>query len=213
VTDSMRHGKPPDKAREGVAGVVLCGGRSRRMGRSKALVEFEGRPMLVRIIRRIAPVVEPIVVVAAPGQPLPPLPDNVRVAHDAVAGRGPLEGIRRGLEWVEPSARAAFVVSCDVPRIRAEFVRALIERLDQDDIVVPVDAQHQHVLTAVYRTHLHERIRALQEAGKSRPRDLLEVVRVARIPVDELRQVDPRLDSLANANTPEALADLLQRPS
>src|SRR5438270_831670 len=49
--------KPPDPA---IAGVVLCGGASSRMGTPKALIEFEGQPLVVRVAERIAVVVHPV---------------------------------------------------------------------------------------------------------------------------------------------------------
>src|SRR5215472_10050859 len=80
------------------AGIVLCGGQSSRMGRPKAWLPFDGEPMLVRVVRRLGEAVGPLVVVAAPGQDVPPLPADVEVVRDEVAGRGPLQGLQAGLE-------------------------------------------------------------------------------------------------------------------
>ena len=57
-----------------IAGIILCGGRSTRMGTSKALLPFGGETMLQRIVRLLGTVASPLVVVAAAGQPLPNLP-------------------------------------------------------------------------------------------------------------------------------------------
>ncbi|HUR55514.1 MAG TPA: NTP transferase domain-containing protein, partial [Gemmataceae bacterium] len=61
------------------AGIVLCGGRSSRMGRAKAWLPFGGETMLQRVVRVVGEVVSPVVVVAAAGQDVPPLPVGVRI--------------------------------------------------------------------------------------------------------------------------------------
>ena len=61
-----------------VAGVVLCGGRSSRMGRPKAWLPFGRELMLPRVVRLLGEAVGPVAVVAAPGQDLPPLPEAYR---------------------------------------------------------------------------------------------------------------------------------------
>src|SRR5262245_46114604 len=80
-----------------VGGVVLCGGQSSRMGRPKAWLPIGGETMLGRVVRLLGEVVSPLVVVAAPGQELPPLPPGVTVVRDPERGRGPLQGLAAGL--------------------------------------------------------------------------------------------------------------------
>lgn len=72
-----------------VAGIVLCGGMSQRMGRPKAWLPFGGELMLPRVVRLLSEVVSPVIVVAAPEQELPPLPAGIAVVRDEekVAGR------------------------------------------------------------------------------------------------------------------------------
>src|SRR5262245_64236372 len=96
-------------------GIVLCGGRSTRMGSSKALLPFGPELMLQRVVRLLSQVVSPIVVVAAPGQEIPPLPADVILTRDEREGRGPLEGLLAGLTAIAPHADAAYATSCDVP--------------------------------------------------------------------------------------------------
>jgi len=70
--------------------IVLCGGKSSRMGSPKALLPFGPETMLQRVVRRLAGVVSPIVVVAAVDQRLPELSHQVIVTRDEQQGRGPL---------------------------------------------------------------------------------------------------------------------------
>ena len=65
-----------------IGGLVLCGGKSSRMGLSKATLPFGPELMLLRVVRLLSSVAQPIVVVAASGQDLPPLPSGVILARD-----------------------------------------------------------------------------------------------------------------------------------
>ena len=78
-------------------GIVLCGGKSTRMGAPKATLPFGPETMLQRVVRLLGTVVSPIVVVAAREQVLPELPDGVIVTRDEREQQGPLEGLRAGL--------------------------------------------------------------------------------------------------------------------
>src|SRR5262245_1380289 len=106
-----------------IGGVVLCGGQSSRMGRPKAWLPFGGELMLPRVVRLLREAVGTVVVVAAPGQELPPLPEDVEVARDPQPGLGPLQGLAVGLQALEGQAEAAYATSCDVPFLSPAFVR------------------------------------------------------------------------------------------
>jgi len=100
------------------AGVVLCGGQSSRMGRPKAWLPFGNELMLPRVVRLLSEVVSPVVVVAAPGQEVPPLPPGVEIAHDAEPGRGPLAGLCAGLATLRGGPTPLTSRPCDVPFLR-----------------------------------------------------------------------------------------------
>src|SRR5687767_5196010 len=112
-----------------LAGIVLCGGKSTRMGVPKATLPFGPETMLQRVVRLLGTVVSPIVVVAAKEQSLPALPDAVTVTRDEREARGPLEGLRAGLKALPESVAAAYVTSCDVPLLVPALVERMIELL------------------------------------------------------------------------------------
>src|SRR5438445_12995555 len=87
-----------------VGGIVLAGGKSSRMGLPKATLPFGPELMLQRVIRLLRSIVQPIVVVVAPGQELPSLPSDVLLARDEREARGPLEGLFAGLSAIAPHA-------------------------------------------------------------------------------------------------------------
>jgi molybdopterin-guanine dinucleotide biosynthesis protein A len=112
------------------AGVVLAGGRSTRMGSAKAALAWHGSTLLRRVTGLVGRAVQgPVVVVRAPGQDLPALPDQVEVAEDPVAGRGPLQGLAVGLAWLAGRAEVAFVCGTDLPFLHPAFVRRVLAEL------------------------------------------------------------------------------------
>src|SRR5947209_3681539 len=128
------------------AGVVLCGGQSKRMGRAKAWLPFAGEFMLPRVVRLLRQAVEPVVVVAAPDQEVPPLPAEVAVVRDEEKGRGPLQGLAAGLHALAGRVEAAYLSSCDVPLLRPAFVRRLVELLGEHAVCVPRAGGYHHPL-------------------------------------------------------------------
>src|SRR5688572_5776003 len=104
------------------------------MGVPKATLPFGTETMLQRVVRLLGTVVSPVLVVAAQGQSLPGLPDEVRVARDEREARGPLEGIRAGLSGLPESTDAAYITSCDVPLLVPAFVERMIDLMGDHDI-------------------------------------------------------------------------------
>jgi molybdopterin-guanine dinucleotide biosynthesis protein A len=185
------------------AGIVLCGGQSRRMGRPKAWLPFAGELMLPRVVRQLGAAVAPVVIVAAPGQELPPLPGGVTVVRDEEEGRGPLQGLAAGLAALAGRADAAYLSSCDVPFLRPAFVRRLVDLLGEHAVCVPRVGEHHHPLAAVYRLDVAADVRRLLAEGRLRPFFLFEAVPTRVVGAAELADVDPDLRTLRNLNTPE----------
>jgi molybdopterin-guanine dinucleotide biosynthesis protein A len=184
-----------------VAGIVLCGGHSTRMGRSKAWLPISDELMLPRVVRLLSGVVSPIVVVAAAGQELPPLPPNVILTHDPEPDRGPLQGLVAGFAPLPISTGAAYVSACDVPFLQPAFVRRMIDLLGDADACVPKVDGFLHPLAAVYRRSVITVAEQTLAAGDRSLTRLCSVVRARIVTADELRDVDPQLQSLRNVNT------------
>jgi molybdopterin-guanine dinucleotide biosynthesis protein A len=186
-----------------VGGIILCGGQSKRMGRPKAWLPFGGELMLPRVARLLGEAVAPLVVVAAPEQDLPPLPSDISVVRDEEKGRGPLQGLKAGLESLKGCADAAYLSSCDVPFLRSGFVRRLIDLLGEHHICVPQAGGYHHPLAAVYRLETLDAVSRLLVEDRLRPVFLFEAVPTRIVGEDELRDVDSGLETLRNLNTPE----------
>jgi molybdopterin-guanine dinucleotide biosynthesis protein A len=182
------------------AGIVLCGGRSTRMGTSKALLPFGSETMLQRVVRILGDLVAPIVVVAAVDQELPPLPHDVIVTRDENEGRGPLEGLRAGLKALPLDADIAYVTSCDVPLLVPGFVRQILDLAVGYDVAVMEIDGFTHPLSAVYRRTTLPHIAGLLAENRLRPVFLFDAVKTRRVRPDEMT-ADPDLRTLRNLNT------------
>jgi molybdopterin-guanine dinucleotide biosynthesis protein A len=175
----------------GRSGIVLCGGRSSRMGRPKAWLPWRGRPMVAHVVDTLRRIVDDVVVVSTPGLALPPLP--AQVVCDPEPGLGPLAGITEGLAHVE--ADLAFVTSTDAPFLAADFVEALFAF---GGAAAPLVEGRVQTLAAVYPRGALSHGRDLLARGRRRPLDLLEAVAYREVQSHEL----PGTDSLRGFNTP-----------
>lgn len=189
--------------------VVLCGGRSVRMGRAKAELPFGEETLLQRVVRIVGTVVPDIVVVRHEGQALPALPEHVRVVEDETDDQGPLGGLIPGLR--ASRADAVFATGCDVPFLQAAFVQCLFDHLGEAATAVAETEGFTHPLAAVYRTSIRPVMERLLSEGRRRPVFLFDEVNTVRVGDAALRAADPDLRSLENLNTPEAYAAALDR--
>ena len=195
-----------------LAGIVLAGGESRRMGRDKATLPIPGsaggsgaNTMVEYVVGVVGQRCEPVFVVGAQGQPLPPL-GAARVVRDEVRGLGPLPAIARGLRAAsEAGKRIAFVCAVDMPFLAVELIDDLARRALETnaEVVLPWDGQ-DHFLAAVYRTGLADRADALVAAGERRMSALVDASDAQRIVISESRP-------LTNVNT-DAELGALTRP-
>ena len=194
-------------ASEATSAVILAGGKSSRMGRPKALLLFDGQPLILHIVRALKPLFADAVVVAAPGQELPPLP--VTLVRDEVAHQGPVGGIYYGLRAA--SSEVCFVTSCDVALLNLSLISYLISQISNYDVVVPHWQGRFQPLHAVYRKSVLPLLKEQLERGELRPIFLFDKVRTREVHEDEIRRFDPEGLSFLNMNTPEDYQAALTR--
>lgn len=186
-----------------LAGVILAGGESRRMGRDKATLTvpglFGGRTLVEHVLSVIALRCDPVFVVAAAGQPLPDLP--AQVLRDEVPRLGPLPALGLGLGAAAGAgADHAFVCAVDMPKLTPELIDRLTESagVSGADVVLP-QAGRDHYLAAVYRTALADTVAELVAAGERRVGALIDALEVQRIVLADAAPV-------ANLNSPDDIA-------
>lgn len=186
-----------------LAGVVLAGGESRRMGRGKATLPLPGgtTTLVEHMVGILGQRCAPVFVMAAPGQPLPTLP--VPVLRDELPGLGPLPATGRGLRAAaEAGVRLAFVCAVDMPYLTVELIEDLARRAVQTDaeVVLPWDGRN-HYLAAVYRTDLADRVDTLVGAGERKMSALVDASDALRIVMADSRPLT-NVNSAAGLHAP-----------
>jgi molybdenum cofactor guanylyltransferase len=189
------------------AAIILAGGRSSRMGRAKALLPFDGQPLIAHLVTTLQARFAEIVVVAAPGEELPALP--VTVVRDQVAHQGPVGGLCYGLSAI--ASDAAFVTSCDAAFLDTRLIEYLMAQLPGHDVVVPHWEGRPQPLHAVYRKSVVPLLQAQLAHGELRPVYLFEKVPTCHVGEEDIRGIDPEGWSFFNMNTPEDYARALER--
>jgi molybdopterin-guanine dinucleotide biosynthesis protein A len=184
-----------------VAGYVLVGGKSSRFGRDKALLEFNGVPLAVRIAERMRPAVEGVTLV---GSPEKYRELGLRVIPDAVTDFGPLGGVLAALE--DSTSEWNLLTACDMPELTAEFFSFLAARTAGcgDDVILPYDGVGRaEPLCGVYRSTARAVVRRQVEAGVHKVMHALDGLRIARLDPEEWAALDPAGRLFTNLNWPE----------
>lgn len=212
--------------RQDVIGIVLAGGRGSRLGPTaapagKAGLRFRGRSFLEIVVEAVGAETGRVVVVAAPGQDLPPLAAEIRVVRDTLPGGGPLAAVRDGLaaaRGLTPPVATAFIASCDLPLVRSAVVRALLDRqLARGTWLVPLVHGHPQPLVSALPLTTRTRIERHLAAGGRDFRSLLAMLAaVAPAEVEycaaaDLVAADPELESFCDIDTPADIARLHDR--
>jgi molybdopterin-guanine dinucleotide biosynthesis protein A len=183
-----------------IGAFILAGGESLRMGRSKAALEVDGAPMLVRTARLVESVAGPATVIGS----LNGVDScGLRMIADDWPGAGPLGGIATALR--ASIAPWNLIVACDLPYLTQPWLEFLVARAlaSQADAVVPTNSRGAEPLCAVYHQRCEPAIRAALERGVRKVTDGLKDVLVELIDPFEWKAFDSEGLLFKNMNTPE----------
>jgi molybdenum cofactor guanylyltransferase len=201
-----------------IAGIILAGGQSSRMGRNKALLPLPGTStvsettFVAHQATLLSSLCQEVILVARDQAQAdlyaPHLPASIHIVIDVKHDVGPLMGVYSGLAACHTTH--TLVTAVDMPSLQPKLVNFLFSeaRTAGDKIVMPVVSEIPQVLFAVYPRSILPQIESLLHAGRRGPRFLLDVADVHYIEEVRLRQIDPQLLSFVNVNTPEELASL-----
>lgn len=182
-----------------VAGVVLAGGRGRRMGEDKALLALEGRTLLERAVTVLRSVTAMVMVVGPPERR--PWIGEAQLVSDAYPGAGPLGAIATALE-AAPAPRL-LVVGCDMPFLSASLLDRLISRSQGWDVTVPMVAGRTHQLHAVYAQSALPAIQRQLASGNLKIDEIFTSLRVQYVSELDIPMTATDRLSFWNVNTPE----------
>ncbi len=183
-----------------IQGFVLAGGKSRRMGRDKASIQWEGKSLVSHVVEVLRPFVREVTVLGPPERY-----SNLRlpVLADRWIDRGPLSALCTGL--LHSTCDWNIFLACDLPLLSKRFLQLLVDRIQTTrcDVVAPHTEDGWHPLCAAY----HVRCRPVFERAVDEKRNsivaLFEEVSVEAMTPDQMTAAGLDRRELVNMNTPE----------
>jgi molybdopterin-guanine dinucleotide biosynthesis protein A len=185
---------------------IQAGGESKRMGQNKALLPFLGQPLIMRVIQRVLPVAQEVLVTT--NEPAKFEFTHLPLFPDITPGYGALGGLLTAMQAASQPCVA--VVACDMPFVNAGLISAEFEMLNSSeyDIIVPRSAESLEPFHAVYRRETClPAIRAALDANQLRIISWFPAVQVKELSADEVAGFDPNGLAFLNVNTPTELAE------
>jgi molybdopterin-guanine dinucleotide biosynthesis protein A len=186
--------------------VVQAGGQSSRMGEDKALKPFLGRPLIQRVIDRMTPIADEIIVTT--NRPAEYEFLNLRLVPDLRPGRGALGGLYTAI--ASAASPLVAVVACDMPFASSTLFEGALKLMVEEgaDVVIAKTDEGYEPIHALYR-----RETCLPAIESAIDADLWKViawfpqVKVRILTTEEVRRYDPSGLSFWNVNTPQEFAE------
>ena len=186
-----------------VSAIVLAGGRSSRFKRDKALILWEGKPLIVRQVDMLKGLFDEIIVVTGNERRYEELID-VKVVKDLIKGKGPLGGIHAGLS--SSSNDYNLILPCDMPLLNEKVISLLLDEINgRSRIILPVVRGYVEPLVGIYHRDCIPFAEMLLRGGKLKVLGLMDFVPTKLIPENRVLEVDPNLTSFLNLDSPEDL--------
>ena len=197
-----------------ITGVILAGGRSRRMGGGdKGLLDLGGKPMLAHVIDRLKPQVGRIII-NANGEPRRFAAWSLPVVPDTVGGfAGPLAGVLAGMRWSlahAPNARFIVTAAGDAPLLPCNLAHRLFVSLarDEADIALAQSLGELHPVIGLWPLALADDLEARLRSGVRKVLDWTGRHLTVAVPFPPVRLCGLDIDPFFNANTPAELEQL-----
>jgi molybdopterin-guanine dinucleotide biosynthesis protein A len=184
--------------------IILAGGKSSRLGQSKALQVIDGKSLIQWVIDRLAILSTEIIIVTAHGEAIPcSSAVRIKTVADIYPGKGPLVGIYSGL--IASSSSRVIVVGCDTPFLSVGLLKYMTRLSSTFDVVVPQIEKKVEPLCAVYSKSCVAPIQELLERNELQISKLFSTVKVKYVEEDETNRFDPEHLSFFNINNQDDL--------
>ena len=182
-----------------VTSIVLAGGKSLRLGRSKALASIGGKSLIERVIERLRPLTSRVLVVTSREQVDLPVAGKAEILVDLYPGKGPLGGIYTGL--LASQSSPCVVVACDMPFLNVELLRYMIKLSPGFDAVVPRLGEGKvEPLHAIYSRSCLGNMKTKLEHNQLEISRFLDTVCVRYVEQAEYQRLDHHFLAFLNIN-------------
>jgi molybdopterin-guanine dinucleotide biosynthesis protein A len=189
-----------------ITGIILSGGKSIRMGENKAFIEIEGVPIIHTIYTLFKDLFQEVIIVANQKELFSNF--NSKIYSDLLHNKGVLGGLYTGLFY--STFNYSFCVACDMPFIKISLVQYLIQRIKDEDVIVPRTKDGLQPLHAFYSKNCLDPIKKIIEQGKYKIIDFYSMVNVKIVEENDFVSLDPFMESFINVNTPEELLSVIR---
>jgi molybdopterin-guanine dinucleotide biosynthesis protein A len=184
-----------------ISGIILAGGKSRRMGQDKTLMTINNETLIEHTVKELKHVTDEIIIAGNHRDKYQF--SGIREVVDLYPGKGPLAGIHAGLNAAKNEY--AFVVSSDMPLFQGKLVTFLAEKKETYDVVVPKPFGYWEPLCALYAKRclpvIEKYLRDYDHAVAAF--HFYPKVQVLEINEKELQESGYMKDFFYNMNTPE----------
>ena len=185
---------------QGISAVILAGGDSRRLGIDKALLELDGQTLLSRVVQKLAPLSDDLIVVTNSPEDYEHLALGVRFVPDERPGEGALMGIYSGLKAA--TYPSALTVACDMPFLNMSLLTVMLDKIAGHDAVVPrLEGGLLEPLHAAYGKRCLPFMASHLAHGRRRIAVFLDQVDVFYVEQATIDRLDPLGLSFVNINT------------
>ncbi len=178
-----------------ITGIVLAGGKSRRMSTDKALLLFKGKPFLSHVIEALMPMADEILIVSdnkKHGE------FNFKRVSDTMIDAGPLSGLHAGLK--HSNTELNIILSCDVPLIQTSVLEIILaNNTDENDVIQIEEEGKSHPLIALYKKRVTPHLLvALQKGERKLSKALIGLnvksISISKSHYEALRNINTRSD-------------------
>jgi len=180
-----------------LTGIILAGGKNRRIGTNKAFLVVNGTRIIDRTVGIFKDIFAEVIIVT--NEPLAYLDQNITIVTDILPDKGALGGLYTGLFFAHHSR--AFVCACDMPFIDKKFIEYMISQAGSYDIVVPDAGDGLQPMHAIYSKKFLVEIKTLLEQDKLKIACMYKNSRTLIIYSDTIDTFPPGKKMFLNVNT------------
>lgn len=184
-----------------ISGVVLAGGKSKRMGMDKRYLSVHGKLLLDRVLSVVLDVFPEVLLVLAE-EDIPRQDKRIKVVTDLVPGCAAVGGLYTGLSCSRYPR--VFIVACDMPFLNPAVIELFSQKVDAADMILAELVNGLQPLHGLYSKTCLPFLKEMIDARDLRLQNITDKrgLTVHRITESEIKNLDPQCLSFLNLNSP-----------